>query len=283
MKNNTKKIVLSVVALVIAVVVMALLYNNFKPKPAKRDNNVTATTVAQETTVADATTVADNSASNETTANTAEATTAETAASNTSVDVTITVVHRNGQAKDFVVTTDALYLRGALEQENLVEGSESAYGLYIEVVDGERADYSVDSSWWGIYLDQNNDNAYDDSEMTMYGCDSQPINANEHYFLVYVAPTVDITVTVVFADQTTKDYSYTTSEFYLGALLTADGLIEGYDSDWGLYVTTVDGIVASDEAHEYWALYVNDEYSMTGFDTTPLNNGDHFTIALETY
>lgn len=92
-----------------------------------------------------------------------------------------------------------------------------------------------------------------------------------------------ITVTVVYADKTSKDFTYKTDLDWLGELLLNEKLIEGSNGEWGLYVTTVDGITASDDAHEYWALYIGEEYSMTGFDTTPINDGDHFSIKLETY
>ena len=46
-----------------------------------------------------------------------------------------------------VIRTDEEYLRGALEQEDLIEGTESEYGLYVLTVDGETADES-EQQWW---------------------------------------------------------------------------------------------------------------------------------------
>lgn len=62
--------------------------------------------------------------------------------------ITIFIDHMNGEDKTLTVKTDAEYLRSALEQEKLVEGTESTYGLFITSVDGEKADDSK-QQWWG--------------------------------------------------------------------------------------------------------------------------------------
>lgn len=92
-----------------------------------------------------------------------------------------------------------------------------------------------------------------------------------------------ITLTVVYADASTKDFTIKTNEDYLRGALEQEKLIAGDESEWGLYVKTVDGVTADDAAHQYWALYINDDYASTGVDTTPVNDGDHFKLALETY
>ena len=51
--------------------------------------------------------------------------------------------------KTVEISTDAEFLRGALEQEELVAGTESEYGLYITSVDGRAADESA-QEWWCI-------------------------------------------------------------------------------------------------------------------------------------
>lgn len=89
-----------------------------------------------------------------------------------------------------------------------------------------------------------------------------------------------ITVTVVHADGSTKDFTYHTDEEYLGAVLVAEGLVEGDDSEYGLMIHTVDGEKASwEENGAYWALYVGEEYAMTGVDSTPVSDGDTFKLA----
>ena len=89
-----------------------------------------------------------------------------------------------------------------------------------------------------------------------------------------------ITVTVVHADGSVKDFTYHTDEEYLGAVLVAEGLVEGDDSEYGLMIHTVDGEKASwEENGAYWALYVGEEYAMTGVDATPVSDGDTFKLA----
>lgn len=90
--------------------------------------------------------------------------------------VTVEVVHGDGTDKEFVIQTDAETLRGALDQESLIDGTESEYGLYILTVDGETADESL-QQWWSITQD---------GEMTMYGADEQVIADGEHYELTLV-------------------------------------------------------------------------------------------------
>lgn len=60
----------------------------------------------------------------------------------------VSVVHRDGTEKEFTCRTDAEYLAQALLEEGLIQGDEGEFGLYVTVVDGEKADYSADQSWW---------------------------------------------------------------------------------------------------------------------------------------
>jgi hypothetical protein len=61
--------------------------------------------------------------------------------------ITVTVVVPGRENKSFTIHTDEDYLRGALEQEKLISGSEGQYGLYVETVDGAKAD-SAKQEWW---------------------------------------------------------------------------------------------------------------------------------------
>ena len=102
------------------------------------------------------------------------------------------------------------------------------------------------------------------------------------YFLFRAAPPEgDNTVTwkVVHADQTEKEFTYETDDEYLGELLTEEGLVEGETSEYGMYITKVDGEQAVFETdNAYWALYENGEYASTGADQTVLDNGDEFSL-----
>lgn len=88
-----------------------------------------------------------------------------------------------------------------------------------------------------------------------------------------------VTVKVVHADQSEKEFTYETDDEYLGELLMDEGLVEGETSEYGMYITKVDGEQAVFETdNAYWALYENGEYASTGADQTVLDNGDEFSL-----
>ena len=72
------------------------------------------------------------------------------------------------------------------------------------------------------------------------------------------------------------------SGFTVGAALLSLGLIAGEDSEYGLYVKTVNGETADyDVDGTYWAFYVNGEYAMTGVDATTLEAGAIYAFRVE--
>lgn len=88
-----------------------------------------------------------------------------------------------------------------------------------------------------------------------------------------------ITVEVVHRDASSKTFTYTTSAEYLGEVLLEEKLIQGEQGPYGLYVTQVDGETAVYETDgAYWALYQGDGYASTGVDTTPIADGDEFSL-----
>ena len=89
--------------------------------------------------------------------------------------VTVTVIHGDGSEKEFVIGTNEEYLRGALEQEKLVEGGESEFGLFITAVDGETAD-DASEQWWCV--------CDSDGNMLMTGVDTTPINDGDAFQIV---------------------------------------------------------------------------------------------------
>lgn len=93
-----------------------------------------------------------------------------------------------------------------------------------------------------------------------------------------------ITVEVKDADGNVSSYAgKTDAEVLSEAIGDIDGVtLEGYDSDYGFFITAVNGIVA-DEEGAYWAVYVNGEYGMYGIDTQPVADGETYTLAYEVY
>ena len=68
----------------------------------------------------------------------------------------------------------------------------------------------------------------------------------------------------------------------VGEALIEEGLIAGDPSDYGLYITTVNGITLDwDKDGKYWAFYINGEYAQTGVDTTNVEAGAVYTFKPE--
>ena len=89
----------------------------------------------------------------------------------------------------------------------------------------------------------------------------------------------EITVTVVHKDGSSKDFVYRTDEEYLGAVLTGEGLVTGYEGEYGLVMESVDGETADWNVDQgYWALFVGEEYATTGAGTTPIYDGSVFKL-----
>lgn len=80
------------------------------------------------------------------------------------------------QSVTFTVKTDKKTVGEALLEHGLIAGEVGDYGLYVTVVNGITADYSVDRSYWSFCKD---------GEMMPVGVDSAEIVAGAHYELVY--------------------------------------------------------------------------------------------------
>ena len=82
--------------------------------------------------------------------------------------------------------------------------------------------------------------------------------------------------TVVVADLEGKEttFEYTSDKATVGEALIAEGLIEGHETEYGLYVDSVNGVTLDwDKDGKYWAFYIDGEYAMTGVDTTEITEG----------
>ena len=90
--------------------------------------------------------------------------------------ITVTVKDNEGKAVVFTIKTDAKTVGAALLENKLIAGDEGAYGLYIKVVNGLRADYDKDQAYWAFTID---------GEMVMTGVDQTDITDGGKYELVY--------------------------------------------------------------------------------------------------
>ena len=94
---------------------------------------------------------------------------------------TVTVVHKDGTTKEFPLKSDKAYLGEALQAENLIQGEQSQYGLYIQKVDGEEAVFERDGAYWSFYVGE---------EYALQGIDQTPIEEGKFYKLVYTVDSV---------------------------------------------------------------------------------------------
>ena len=95
--------------------------------------------------------------------------------------------------------------------------------------------------------------------------------------------TGDKTILVcVVVDTETSDFVIETDAEFLRGALEQEGLVEGTESEYGLYVTTVNGITADESQQQWWCFTRGGGTLETGVDTTPIADGEHYEITLTT-
>lgn len=87
-------------------------------------------------------------------------------------------------------------------------------------------------------------------------------------------------VVEVKADDRQITFTIHTDKATVGAAMQEHGLLEGEDSEYGLYVKKVNGILADyDVDQTYWGFYNDGEYAMTGVDSTNIEEGVTYCFA----
>ena len=82
------------------------------------------------------------------------------------------------------------------------------------------------------------------------------------------------TFIVVDAEGKEKTFKITTERAYVGDALLDEKLIEGEDSEYGLFVKKVNGIRADYNLDgAYWAFYEGNKQAMKGVDNTEIKDG----------
>lgn len=88
--------------------------------------------------------------------------------------------------------------------------------------------------------------------------------------------------TVVDKEGKETSFEIHTDKETVGEALEELGLIAGEESEYGLYVKTVNGITLDyDTDGMYWAFYINEEYASAGVDSTAITKGDSYTFKAE--
>ncbi len=83
-----------------------------------------------------------------------------------------TVVDKDGNETKFEIHTDKTTVGDALLEHALIEGEEGQYGLYVKKVNGILADYDVDKTYWGFFVN---------GEYAMSGVDTTNIEEGTTY------------------------------------------------------------------------------------------------------
>lgn len=84
------------------------------------------------------------------------------------------------------------------------------------------------------------------------------------------------------ADGNESLFEVHTDQTTVGAALQECSLIDGEESEYGLYVKTVNGITVDyDTDGKYWAFYVDGEYASSGVDQTDIKAGSAYAFKVE--
>ena len=84
------------------------------------------------------------------------------------------------------------------------------------------------------------------------------------------------------AGEQSVTFTIKTDKDTVGAALLEHELIAGEDSQYGLYVKSVNGMTADyDVDKSYWAFYINGEYALSGVDTTAITEGAIYQLVYE--
>lgn len=90
------------------------------------------------------------------------------------------------------------------------------------------------------------------------------------------------TLTVTDLDGKETSFEIHTDKKTVGEALLDAGLIAGEEGQYGLYVTTVNGITLDwDKDGKYWAFYIDGEYATTSLDLTDITPDASYSLKAE--
>lgn len=79
-----------------------------------------------------------------------------------------------------------------------------------------------------------------------------------------------------------ESFTLTTTKGNVGDALLEAGLVSGEKSQFGLYITTVNGVTLDyNKDGHYWGFYIGDEQAMTGVDLTEVTDGGVYGLRYE--
>ncbi|MBR7131995.1 MAG: DUF4430 domain-containing protein [Clostridia bacterium] len=81
------------------------------------------------------------------------------------------------------------------------------------------------------------------------------------------------------AEDNTITFTVKTDKTTVGEALLENDIIAGEESEYGLYIKSVNGITADyDVDKSYWAFYIDGEYATSGVDTTDITEGATYSL-----
>ena len=92
---------------------------------------------------------------------------------------------------------------------------------------------------------------------------------------------VTFTVTVIGPDGTSTDHTVTSDAANLGDALLKEGIIEGNEDQYGLYITAVDGETADESKQQWWCVTKGGEQVNTSVSEAPIQDGDQYELTLK--
>lgn len=85
--------------------------------------------------------------------------------------------------------------------------------------------------------------------------------------------------TVIHKDGSTKSFEISTDKETVGEALAELGIVEGDESEYGLFVTAVDGEkLEYDSDGMWWEFDIDGEMAMSGVDQTPIEHGKEYSF-----
>ena len=111
--------------------------------------------------------------------------------------------------------------------------------------------------------------------LSCVACSTQPPAEPE-------GPKVSFTLIIVDGDGNETSQVVETTKTIVGDALFEKGIAEGKESEYGLFILTVDGYTADSAAQEWWCVTKGGEDVYTGVESTPIADGDAFELTLMT-
>ena len=187
------------------------------------------------------------------------------------------VTNTDGAVTKFLVKTNKKTVGEALLETGLIAGDTSDYGLYVTSVNSITADWNTECAYWAFYIN---------GEYAQTGVDTTDITAGATYgftktisYTVKGEGAIKFYLDVVGTDKTLTKFEIHTDKKTVGEALLELELIAGNPSDYGLYITTVNGITADwDTEKAYWAFYIGSEYAQTGVDATDITADASYSL-----